>query len=319
MEKAINERQPLNMVIRICHAAVKDSCEDSFAYGVCDSCGMLGVFDGCGGLGARRYERQDNRTGAYIASRVAAKTVMEWFDGRRVFGDFKVAEDVSDELKQRLDGELGEKSRQLDHGNHRTGGTMIRPFPTTAAIALHDWSAKERLLCQCVWAGDSRVYILKPDRLRQCTADDLRINNDAFENLYNDSPLSNLIAADGEYRLNSVRVACGYPAIIIAATDGTFGYLPSPMHYEWLMLDALMNSRSPEEFEFELGGRIGEIAEDDATLVMAAFGWNSFADMRAAFTQRHAHLRQRLEEARDDAALREFWDEYKQGYYVRGK
>ena len=52
------------------------------------------------------------------------------------------------------------------------------------------------------------------------------------------------------------------------------------------------------------------------TLVfMAVFGWNSFEKLRAAFAERHAYLKNGLENAHSEEELRVFWDEYRHNYY----
>lgn len=54
-----------------------------------------------------------------------------------------------------------------------------------------------------IWAGDSRAYVLKPDKgLIQLSKDDLKLDNDPFENLKNDSPLSNMICLENDFKLN---------------------------------------------------------------------------------------------------------------------
>lgn len=315
-------RTLMNHMSLINHAAVEGQCEDSYAYCFCETYGMLGVFDGCGGLGARRYEKLDNRTGAYIASRVAGKTALEWFERDMPCdqtGMYQNAQRAADGLKQHLDKALADMLAEIEPAGRPGGGTMIRPLPTTASIALMDWSDAESIRCLFMWAGDSRCFILRPDGLRQCTRDDLRIEGDAFENLYGDSPLSNLVSADGDYRINSARIVCRAPAIVLAATDGTFGYWPSPMHFEWLLTDTLMRADSPEDWEKRLGAQLEEVAADDATLVMAAFGWQDFECMRRDFAQRHEYLCNGLNGAETQDALREFWQEYRQGYYVKGE
>lgn len=315
-------RTLMNHMALISHAAVEGQCEDSYAYCFCEKYGMLGVFDGCGGLGARRYERLDNRTGAYIAARVAGRAALEWFEHDMPCdqtGMYQDAQHAADGLKLRLDKALTDTRTEIEPAGRLGGGTMIRPLPTTASVALMDWADAETIRCMFMWAGDSRGFILRPDGLRQCTRDDLRIDGDAFENLYADSPLSNLVSADGDYRINSARILCRAPAIVFAATDGAFGYWPSPMHFEWLLTDTLLRADSPGDWENRLNAQLAEVAADDATLVMAAFGWQNFECMRRDFAQRHEYLCNRLNGAPTRDALRAFWQEYRQGYYVKGE
>ena len=293
-------------LIGICLEADKGRGEDC---GFCTSHGsraLLGAFDGCGGLGARKYA--DGRTGAAIASQAASETALMWL---RETGD-------AAGLKIRLDSALRALMDEMEPAGRTNVGSMIKPFPTTACIATAEELPGCGIDCEFMWAGDSRGYVLRPDGLRQLTRDDLRTDEDAFDNLYVDSPLSNMVNGTGDYIIHSRRVIAAGPAVVFAATDGTFGYLPSPMHYEWMLLDAMQKADSFEGWR----GRISEMTEsvtaDDSTYMMAIFGWRDFADMREAFAGRHAALEARLIAARDEGDLREYWNEYRAGYYPAG-
>lgn len=55
--------------------------EDSFLYMFTPNSGIVGVFDGCGGSGAKKYEKYQGKTGAYMASRVVSGATRDWFIG----------------------------------------------------------------------------------------------------------------------------------------------------------------------------------------------------------------------------------------------
>ena len=269
---------------------------------------ILGAFDGCGGLGARRYA--NGRTGAYIASHAAAETARAWCS--------KSGEKTAADLKAQLDAALQKLVNEMEPVGRTNVGSMIKPFPTTACIALAEEKPGGVIECEFMWVGDSRGYVLRPDGLRQLTRDDLRTDEDAFNNLYVDSPLSNVVNGMGDYIINSRKVNVAGTAVVFAATDGTFGYLPSPMHYEWMVLDAMMKADSFENWRENLIGITDSVTADDSTYMMAVFGWRDFADMREAFAGRHASLEERLMAAQDEDALREYWNEYRMGYYPAG-
>ena len=318
MEKANNALPLLDYFMVINVPAVEGKGEDAFAYSFGDTYGMLGVFDGCGGLGARKYDSYHKHTGAYIAARVAASVALDWFEGDLPCdqtGMYSHEKVIAESLKAKLDTALNSAKEHLDTTGRTGGGTMVKNLPTTASIAVMDWSNYERVRCLFMWAGDSRGFVLNPSGLMQCTKDDLRIDGDAFDNLYSDSPLSNVVSGDGDYHINTFRYPAKAPAIVISATDGTFGYWPSPMHYEWMFVDTLMNSASLGEWEERIRAEVASVASDDATLVMAVFGWNSFEKLRAAFAERHAYLKNGLENAHTEEELRVFWDEYRHNYY----
>lgn len=318
MEKARDICPLLNHFMVINIAAVEGKCEDAYAYSFGDTYGMLGVFDGCGGLGARKYDSYHKHTGAYIASRIAGRVALDWFEGDLPCdqtGMYSHESCIAESLKEKLDNALNTTKGHLDTSARSGGGTMVKNLPTTASIAVMDWSNYERVRCLFMWAGDSRGFILSPKGMMQCTKDDLRIDGDAFDNLYSDSPLSNVVSADGDYHINTFRYPAKAPAIVISATDGTFGYWPSPMHYEWMFVNSLMRAGSFEEWEELIKAETASVAADDATMVMAIFGWSSFEELRASFAARHEYLKNGLENAHTEEELRIFWDEYRRTYY----
>ena len=319
MAKRKNKAMQLNHITYICKAAVEDQCEDAYAFSFKDNYGMISVFDGCGGLGAKKYDACKNHTAAYIAARIASGTVLDWFENHMPCdqnGMYASSKRITGGLKDALDKSFSHIKQELDTDGPRLSGSLIRSFPTTASIVLIDSTRVKELKCTFLWAGDSRGYILDPSGLKQCTMDDLRAAEDAFENLYEDSPLSNMLNGDGRYCIHLQKVRCKGPAIIFTATDGTFGYLPSPMHYEWMLVRTLCESASFEDWRIRLRNEIAAVTGDDSTLVMAVYGWKNFSDLQLAFAERESMLRNLLDHEMTTEALRELWSAYKEGYTV---
>lgn len=311
----------LNLLLLVSHAVMEGKGEDAYVYSFEDvnavPYGMIGVLDGCGGLGARQYPSCEGHTGAYIAARVAAAACHEWFRESMPNGQEGMYRDEAKSaasLKERVDGDLEQAWAYLGGEKAKIRGDMIRVLPTTASLAVVDYTDPGSMNCLFLWAGDSRGYVLQADGLKQCTRDDLRAYSDAFENLYADSPLSNMIHAEKDYRINTARVACRKPTIVITATDGVFGYLPSPMHLEYLLLDTMLRAEDPEQWQKLLAEQLGKTAADDCTLMLSALGWKSFADMQESFRPRAAVLRELLQDAGDVDALRAIWQEYQVNY-----
>ena len=100
------------------------------------------------------------------------------------------------------------------------------------------------MACHVFWAGDSRAYVFEPDGARQLMSDDLRDPGDALANLRRDSVVSNAMSADTEFHVNYRRVELQAPFLLVCATDGCFGYLPTPMHFEQLVLAPLTTTRT---------------------------------------------------------------------------
>jgi soluble cytochrome b562 len=119
----------------------------------------------------------------------------------------------------------------------------------------------------------------------------------------------------------------------ICATDGCFGYVPSPMHFEHLVLNHLRAARDVESWSAGLQTEISAVTGDDAAMAALAVGAD-FAELKALFAPRvealEADFLQPLDaavravadaEAALEAARRreaevsaEAWQRYKPGY-----
>jgi serine/threonine protein phosphatase PrpC len=303
--------------------------------------GLVGVFDGMGGAGGTVYETPEGRrTGAYLASRIARDVVErrmldllepDWhLNGKTAASDLQRS--VQQALRQRL-----EELRPAPSGLR---SRLIRALPTTMAlVALQrtqpggpTWAG------HLFWAGDSRAYIFEPSAARQLTTDDLRDPGDALANLRRDSVVSNAMSADTEFHVNYRRVELLAPFLVVCATDGCFGYLPTPMHFEHLVLSHLLEARNTEAWSSSLQAEITAVTGDDAAMSTLGVGAD-FKEFQKLFAPRVAELASEFIEPLDELshavarveqelqALRsrqteemtERWNRYKSGYerYLR--
>lgn len=125
-------------------------------------------------------------------------------------------------------------------------------------------------------SGDSRPYLWNVEGLYQVTADQER----------GDGGMSNYICAnDGA----SFYIRCEYrrfrkPCILFNASDGCFdsGYFVSPMAFEKCILDAIVQTSSPEELGTKLEEVFGEYGrhDDSSTMAIAMFGFRDYADLQ---------------------------------------
>jgi hypothetical protein len=111
------------------------------------------------------------------------------------------------------------------------------------------------------------------------------------------------------------------PFLVIGATDGCFGYLSTPMEFEGLLLQTLMASDSVAQWESRLASSIGQVAGDDYTLCMAAYGDMDLQAMKNALAGRFAMVRDTyltpisklpLE---DRQTRMELWQKYQDHYF----
>ncbi len=306
----------LNEILRINYAVVPDAGEDSFALRSDEQGAFLCVTDGCGGLGSKRYETLENRTGAYMAARLAARAFADWAQERwpvpadQASGDILCAE-LSDAIFHVL---KGFADVHCTEQKSRIAGSMQRRLPTTLCAV----TARENLLAFW-WAGDSRGYVLNENGLHQMTKDHVRGQSDAFETLYRDAPLSNLLSADQKARIQLRTVELFAPAVAIVATDGVYASLPTPMEVEMLLLDTLKPAKSMGDWERRLNRRIAATAQDDAALLLLPVGFETFEQMKTMLLPRREILQKRFitPVRRHKGDIRyacEKWLHYKPGY-----
>lgn len=237
--------------------------------------GLLGVFDGMGGAGGTVYETPEGRrTGAYLASRIARDVVEQrmldllepdWhLNGKAAARNLQHS--IQQALKQRL--------QELNPAPSSLRSRLIRALPTTMAlVALQrtqpggpTWAG------HVFWAGDSRAYVFESRGASQLSTDDLRDPGDALANLRRDSVVSNALSADTEFHINYRRVELRSPFLVVCATDGCFGYVRTPMHFEYLVLSHLLEARNTEAWSSALQAEIAAVTGDDAAMSTLGVG-----------------------------------------------
>lgn len=287
--------------------------EDAYYYAVGEGASVVGAFDGSGGSGARRYERWLGKTGAYLASRVFAGAVRDWYiAGDELLG----AQDAAARLKDRAVSYLT-TAKDACGGTSRIRGSLSKDFPTTCALVVLR-RAGEGLEALSLYAGDSRCYMLDAQGLHQLSRDDL-FELDAFENLSADGAMTNVVNASSPFEMHAHVVPVEGPCVLFAASDGCFGYLHTPMEFEYLLLETLDAAASPAEWERKLHAEFKVVANDDYTLCGLSVGYGSFETLKQVFSSRREEVYRRfVQGARelDTDGLRELWYQYKDGYYT---
>ena len=148
------------------------------------------------------------------------------------------------------------------------------------------------------------------------------------------------MSADTDFMVHHHKVELTAPFLAVAATDGCFGYVRTPLHFEHMLLAALAESTDAESWSRLLQRRISEITGDDAAMAVLGVGADheEFQRLFAART-RDLQLRcivpldklegevRRAEELAAAARRRQaetqtaLWGQYKPGYerYLAGK
>lgn len=256
--------------------------------------GLIAVFDGMGGAGGTVYETPEGqRTGAYLASRIA-RDVVEQRMLDLLEPDWNLnGEAAAADLRGSVQEALRERLAELKAPPSGLRSRLLRALPTTmAVIALQRTQpGGSTWACHLLWAGDSRAYVFEPGGgARQLTIDDLRDKGDAMANLTRDSVVSNAISADVDFHVNYRRVELHAPFLITCATDGCFGYVPTPMHFEHLVLSHLERARSTSAWSAALQADIAAVTGDDAAMSMMGVG-AGFHEFQALFAPRVAELK----------------------------
>jgi serine/threonine protein phosphatase PrpC len=298
--------------------------------------GLLGVFDGMGGAGGTVYETPEGRrTGAYLASRVA-RDVVEQRMLDLLEPDWHLnGKDAARNLQHSVQQALKQRLRELNPAPSSLRSRLIRALPTTMAlVALQRTQPGGRTWAGHVfWAGDSRAYVFESQGASQLSTDDLRDPGDALANLRRDSVVSNALSADTEFHINYRRVELRAPFLVVCATDGCFGYVRTPMHFEYLVLSHLLDARNTEAWSSALQAQIAAVTGDDAAMSTLGVGADLkefqrlFAprvaelasdfiepldELSDAVTRAEQELRELRERQLDE--MTERWNRYKAGY-----
>ena len=258
--------------------------------------GLVAVFDGMGGAGGTVYETPDGpRSGAYLASRVVRDVVEErmlaLLDPEWNLDGPAAARELSRSVKRALADTLAGLNAPASGLRSR----LLRALPTTMALmALQRREPREgRWAGHVFWSGDSRVYVLDPATgAHQLTRDDLRDRGDALANLRQDSVMSNAMSADADFVVHHHQVELTAPFLAVAATDGCFGYVRTPIHFEHLVLASLRDSTGAGSWSGLLQQRIAAITGDDAAMAVLGVGADH-GEFRQLSATRTAQIEQR--------------------------
>jgi len=254
----------------------------------------LGVFDGMGGAGAGRADLERKKsprlemTEALLASRLARLAIIKQIAGGFIDDRRAIKEALTDQLEKAARGlKLESKSR--------IRGTLTKRLPTTLVLSrvFHESRSARGPSARIVtwWAGDSRAFLLTPsDGLSALTRDHVR-GDDQLDQLRSDPPIENVVNHSVDFTIEESVTSVAGPFVLLLATDGVFGYLPSPGFLELGLLEVLCG-RSGAVAE-NLADYCTKYAADDVSAVMLVSGFENAADIANQFTGRLKILQER--------------------------
>jgi len=268
-----------------------EDAQPSFLFDPALGTGLLATYDGTGGSGSApvRTSRSGRElSGAFLAARLARRATEAWFAGSLEGPRDETPPEV--ELHDALQARFAAEFHKGLSSSDKFAGSLRRELPTTlAAAAFH--AEDHTLSIASLWAGDSRCHLLTPSGgLQQLTIDDSPVT-DALESIITDAPMTNVICADREFTVHRRNFETRLPALLISSTDGCFGYVATPAHYEYLLLQGLQSATSVQSWGRTVLDQLDNFTADDASLVIAAFGWPDFDSLKQSFQERTATLR----------------------------
>lgn len=247
-----------------------------------DDMAILGVFDGMGGAGGAECESDFgvSHTKAYVGSRIVKDAIENLINsGTSIISNETFVEDLKGAIINRFAVEK-EKYPPKSKGGLRSA--LIKEYPTTLAMICVRSENKNRII-DSYWAGDSRNYIWTEKGLFQISVDDLKGGLDPLQNLHDDAPMSNCIQADAPFEIHHKRIAefsIGSKFIVFSATDGCFGYYPSPMDFERILHRTLKEAKSMEDWKSILSKYFAFVTGDDFSYSLVAIGYKRFSDIQ---------------------------------------
>ena len=254
-----------------------------------------------------------------MSSRVVAGATKDWF--AESYGTPEYLSAPALLLKKKIKEYLSICKEVGDEASALKGG-LTKDFPTTASIIIASSEDNNDIDVLCLSVGDSRCYLLSPDGgLMQLSEDDLG-NVDAMENLTTDAALTNVITTSKDFKIHQKKIIVKSPCVLFTATDGCFGYLSTPMEFEYLLIDTLLKTQNVLEWESKLKETLINVSGDDFSLTGLSVGFGTFQNLQSAFRPRASYLFSSYISKLKDASLEEkkrLWRLYKDRYeiYIR--
>lgn len=278
-----------------CKDKIEESGEDAvpFLSAQKNKTGLISVFDGLGGSGSTKYQDETRtRTGAWLASRESNEALKKFYN--RQTPTFVVTADLVMQLKQELVQHLETKFGAVHAVESALQSRMLKVFPTTIASVFYT-ATSQHCTVDVVWAGDSRIYCLTAHGLQQLTRDDVEPSNStSLVTMMRDAPITNCVQARAPFTLHHHQYTLSLPCFLFAMTDGCYGYVESPMHLEYRLLNALCNSSTIGEWGDSVNNMLQTVAQDDYSMGTVCLGWNTFADVRHTMRSRYQELQDYL-------------------------
>lgn len=250
---------------------------------------LLAVFDGMGGAGSRKVpdvtDRDSSVSMAYLASRTARSAVLEACNQiTPKMQPSEVVQIFNEHIQKSLQ-RLAVREGGIPAGSMR--GSMVKDYPTTVAIAIIEEEGESRSV-HMMWAGDSRVYALRPSQdflLQQLTLDH---TSSGASSDGGDAALTRCATPDS-VDLEYVNIDVPQDAIVFVATDGCFAY-ESTQFFLTTLIEQLDRSSNQKQYSMHLANALSVVAGDDCSMAMSFPPGINFDSMKSELQKSLRHL-----------------------------
>ena len=259
----------------------------------------LSVMDGMGGAGAGQVHvslpsAKFSTTEALIASRSVRDTVLKQVVDKQLFSPGRPVKNITKDLKKCItdDLELIDAACKISSSS-KIRGTLTKRLPTTLLVAkVEPYKKNPRLKKLMVWwAGDSRAFLIQPNAGLSALTKDHVLPTDALEQIHSDPPIENTISSSTSFFIQHESIGVPGPFMLLLASDGVFGYLPTPGMLELGILEAIQ--LPAKDFASNLMNFCGTYAADDVSAAILTYNIFDNDEVLAVFSKRLEVLRER--------------------------
>lgn len=224
---------------------------------------------------APMVDGKDDSSALWASRIVIARCVYALTEGKFKGADLddkKVREKLVDFIS---DG-LVSVAKKFDLQKGKYDGQLL--LPTTLAFMRYT-EAKNTVIAETVWAGDSRCYALTLDGLKLLSVDD-EDQSGAITNLF--------YSGNRKAVLNYLSHEIVKPCVLMVVSDGVFDPFDPHDHLgvEHTLLSAIKECSSTDELSDTLKKFYDDVRGDDSTMAFVPFGFSDYFDMQKKFAER---------------------------------
>ena len=236
---------------------------------------------------ASHFETGDEHTAAYWGSRIVRACVCSLIQNR--IHEIGPIQWVDEHLHETIKNQLDARIKDFPNASGTVLSKMTRKLPTTMAMSGYEISDGNAEIAT-YWAGDSRVYVLLKDTIKILTIDDADAEDgDPFSPINMDLAMNNAISQERDFRINrsfvKLPISQQEPFLLIASTDGCFGYFKNPIEFETMLRNCLGKANDSNEYLNNIKEAIiDNIQQDDFSISIVGFGGNAFEDYKSVLS-----------------------------------